>query len=483
MFPSGKIFVLTNVCQDTPVCSFIKIRIDRVIRSWAGGHVRLAILLLLAAFQSVLAQADTPSTPINSLWQAYQHAIDIDPVLAEASALDHASRAEHRQAVANLLPQFSLDGRYQQNFSSTTYDNNSIPNASNQSDSYLASLTVSQSLIDLKRWAERGAASAGAEWGEKQLSLAEQDFILRLADSYFGYLQKEEQLNAIRAEKFALVESRDRAQLAFRIGTASITDKLESEARLDVAAAEEINAINDLATARHDLKLITGTDIGHLKRLPEGAIVALKSPSSLEEVSRTAQTHNLILTMASLDLEKANHELGAVKAIRYPSLNLFAQASKQSQYISSLDAQSTSGNQVAGVSLSMPLFTSGLNTFKVQASRARAKAKSHRLNQAKRTIESDVQRKYNSLESANSMVKALARALKSSESALEATRKGLDAGIRDNADLLDAQNQYFSVRKDFIVARYNRILTLLRLKQIMGILSSEDLAEIDGYLR
>jgi outer membrane protein len=79
-------------------------------------------------------------------------------------------------------------------------------------------------------------------------------------------------------------------------------------------------------------------------------------------------------------------------------------------------------------------------------------------------------------------VRALAQAVVASESALDAKKTGYEAGINTNVQVLDAQRDLFSARRDYAQARYNYLLNLLQLKEAAGILSAEDIKQINSWL-
>jgi len=89
---------------------------------------------------------------------------------------------------------------------------------------------------------------------------------------------------------------------------------------------------------------------------------------------------------------------------------------------------------------------------------------------------------YLNVTSTEAQVKALEAALSSSEKSLESTQLGLQVGVRTNVDVLNAQQQVFSAKKDLAAARYNFLLSVLNLKAAAGSLSATDLEEIDRLL-
>jgi outer membrane protein len=84
--------------------------------------------------------------------------------------------------------------------------------------------------------------------------------------------------------------------------------------------------------------------------------------------------------------------------------------------------------------------------------------------------------------SVDSQVKALEAALASSRKSLESTQVGLEVGVRTNIDVLDAEQQVTSAKKELALARYLALVNILNLKAAAGILSPADLDEIDRLL-
>jgi outer membrane protein len=79
-------------------------------------------------------------------------------------------------------------------------------------------------------------------------------------------------------------------------------------------------------------------------------------------------------------------------------------------------------------------------------------------------------------------VKALEAAEISSQSALESNRLGYQVGVRINIDVLNAQQQVYSTRRDLAKARYDTVMNGLRLKAAAGTLTEADLAVVNALL-
>jgi len=81
-----------------------------------------------------------------------------------------------------------------------------------------------------------------------------------------------------------------------------------------------------------------------------------------------------------------------------------------------------------------------------------------------------------------SRVKARKQSIVSSKSALDATQAGYEVGTRNVVDVLNAQNTLFSSQRDYANSRYDYILDLLRLKEQAGLLSPDDVYNLNSYL-
>jgi outer membrane protein len=86
---------------------------------------------------------------------------------------------------------------------------------------------------------------------------------------------------------------------------------------------------------------------------------------------------------------------------------------------------------------------------------------------------------YFGVQSGLSQVRALEAAEISSKSALESNRLGYEVGVRINIDVLNAQQQLYSTRRDLAKARYETLMNSLRLKAAAGNLSEADLARFN----
>jgi outer membrane protein len=101
---------------------------------------------------------------------------------------------------------------------------------------------------------------------------------------------------------------------------------------------------------------------------------------------------------------------------------------------------------------------------------------------ARRQTDLETQRAYFNLNSSIAQVKALDQALISSQSQLDSTKLGYEVGVRTSVDVLNAQQQLFSAKRDLLQARYNYLVNIIRLKSASGLVAEADLQEINQLL-
>ncbi len=155
-------------------------------------------------------------------------------------------------------------------------------------------------------------AERGLEVAQADLVVAEQDLIVRLAQAYFDVLAAQDALGTARASKAGISEQLASAKRNFEVGTATITDTREAQARYDLATAAEIAADNDLRIKSVTLDTLVGR-VGIAPK-PLAVPVALPAvlPANVEPwVSQADEGHPLIrkarlgLDVASLETRKA----------------------------------------------------------------------------------------------------------------------------------------------------------------------------------
>jgi outer membrane protein len=289
------------------------------------------------------------------------------------------------------------------------------------------------------------------------------------------------------AQKEAFTQQLAQAKRNFEVGTATIVDTLEAQARYDQTVAKEILDQNDLEVKRRALQQLVGKVVDGLVPLREGLQLALPNPNDIEAWVNAAQESSLAIISAKAFAEAARQEVDRVRAGHLPTLDLSANynynrnpASTLGQLVTGVSA--TSRDTQVGIVLGVPLFEGGLTQSRVREAVALRDKAVQDLETAQRGVAQSVRQNFLFVTNGISGVQALERALASTQSQLESTILGRDVGVRTSVDVLNAQQQVFQTRRDLQQVRYGYLLNTLRLKAAAGRLSEPDLEQINRML-
>jgi outer membrane protein len=318
---------------------------------------------------------------------------------------------------------------------------------------------------------------------QAQLKVAEQELIVRLSQAYFDVLTAQESLNFVKAQKTAVSEQLAAAKRNFEVGTATITDTREAQARFDLVTAQEIAADNDLRIK----KLALDDTVGQREVSPKALLGAvnmdgLQSGSIESWVAQSVQD-NGNLAQARIALEVAQLEITKAQAALRPTLDLTGSYGMTRYRNGSPTSQFNTNAATIGLAFNYPLYTGQASQNRIKETVAlEDKAKSD-LEAAQRNVAQATRAAFLGLQSGLSQVKALQAAEASSQSSLDANKLGYQVGVRINIDVLNSQSQLFQTKRDLAKARHDVLLGQLRLKQASGTLKADDLQNITSLLQ
>ncbi|WP_076593418.1 TolC family outer membrane protein [Herminiimonas arsenitoxidans] len=425
------------------------------------------VTLIATAFLSL------PVHAVNLL-QVYQEALVNDAVYASARANLSAGQEVSVQGRANLLPLIGVSGSYQK----AQRDN--VPDV--KTHGY--TLSLSQPLFDVAAWQNYEQSKLAVAASEAAFAVVQQDLILRVSQAYFDVLAAQDTLAALQVQKGAISEQLASAKRNFEVGTATITDTHEAQARYDLVIAQEFGAQNDLAIKRTALQQIIGKPPAELAILRTGVELKAPEPAQIDTWVSSAETQNFVVLQQKLALEIAKREITRNRAGHYPTVDLVASRNETNQRTSTIQGlnNGTGPTNTIGVQWSIPLFSGFAITSRVRQAIALEDRARSDLETARRIAAQNAQQAYLGVNSGLAQVKALQAAEVSSRSALESNRLGYQVGVRINIDVLNAQQQLFITQRDLAKARYDTLMNSLRLKSAAGSLQEQDLAQINTLL-
>ena len=426
------------------------------------------ILLLAGLFVSLNAHSE-------NLLQVYKDALANDSQFASAHAALEAGQEKVTQGRAGLLPSLGISG----DRTKTTYEGYTTFTGNGYT------ISLSQPLFNWANYQQYEQGKLAAATSEAQFAQTQEDLITRVAQAYFDVLAAQDSLAFIRAQKIAIAEQLESAKRNFEVGTATITDTHEAQARFDLAVAQELAGISDLQIKQAALQLIIGKNAGELATLRNGTSISSPSPQQMAPWIKSAETQNYGVVAAQLAVENAKRTISLNRAGHYPTVNLVASR----QYVSPERAVATYYRpdleyiNSVGIQWNIPLFAGFGVTSRVREAIALEDKARNDLETTRRNAAQLARQSYLGVTSGLAQIKALEAAEVSSQSALESNKLGYEVGVRINIDVLNAQQQLYSTRRDLAKARYDTILNGLKLKSAAGTLREEDIVQVNSLLQ
>ena len=413
----------------------------------------------------------------------YRDAVAYDAQFAAARSALAAGQEKLPQGRSGLLPTIGLSPNRTWNDIDTRRRLNGAATTSTQYNSNGWTVQLTQPLFRWQNWVGYTQSELAVAQAEAQFVAARQDLIVRVAQAYFDVLLAQDVLATAKAQKVAIAEQLESAKRNFEVGTATITDTHEAQARYDLTSAQEIAADNDLAVKRQALRSVIGKEPEGLKNLRNGVQLAGPQPADINKWVELAESGSASVQIYQALSEIAQREVEKQRAGHYPTLDLVATHGKAGSGFSSTTGSGTdSTSSTIGVQLSIPLFAGGATVSKDREAVALKEKAAADLDNARRSAALNARQAYLGVSSGLAQVKAYEAAITSSQSAVDSNKLGYEVGVRINIDVLNAQSQLFDTRQKLAKARLDTLGALLKLKAAAGTLGEEDVAAINTLL-
>lgn len=426
-----------------------------------------------------ISAAFAGSVQAQSLMSLFETARSYDATYKAAQSQYTANLAKGEQAKALLMPTVGLSA----NVNKTEVEQ-VASNLTASAQSKSATLSASQPLYRPANFASYQQGQRQLELASVQLKAAEQDLMVRLSQAYFDVLISRESLDFVKAQKLAVSEQLAAAKRNFEVGTSTITDAREAQARYDLVLAQEIAADNDLRIKRLALNQLVGLNNIEPKSLSSKAKLAGPEAQSLEQWVKQSSESNPSVLQSRTALDIAKLETAKAEAGHKPTLDLVA-GYTPTRY---KDGKGLNASQVdintnsVTLSFNMPLFAGFATQNRIKETVALEDKARSDLEAAERAVAQATRSAFFGLQSGLGQVNALQAAEASSQSALDANKLGYQVGVRINIDVLNSQSQLFQTKRDLAKARYDVLLGQLKLRQATGTLTEADLAAINALL-
>lgn len=431
----------------------------------------------------LVAIGTTMALPVQaqSLVDLYQSARGYDATYQSAKSQFDATLARADQAKALLLPTVGLS----LGASATNLDSTLPPSQQPTSNYNTQSATVSASQ-PLYRPANRASYEQGmkqVDLAQAQLAAADQDLIVRVSQAYFDVLAAMDSLTFVKAQKAAVGEQLASAKRNFEVGTATITDTREAQARFDLGTAQEIAAENDLRVKKLALDQLVGKVDTQPQPLAQPLTLPTLVPSDVNAWVAQSESNHPGIRQTQVALDVAQLETQKAQADHKPTLDLTAGYNiTQNNGTASTSMDYRTNAATVGLAFNLPLFAGFAIQNRIRETLALEDKARSDLEATKRAVDQGTRTAFFGVQSGQGQVKALEAAEASSQSALDANKLGYQVGVRINIDVLNSQSQLYDTKAKLAKARYDVLVGGLRLRQASGTLQAEDLNSVNALL-
>lgn len=464
-------FAVTPLPQRAPSVRRRRSAVSRAIAVMAAG-----------ALASGMAQAD-------NLLELYEAAKLYDATYLAARAQAESAYSKADQAKALVRPSLNLQASITRtDFNSSASAQTTVPGASASYDSNTtnkrAGIQARQTIYNADSFARLDQADQSRLVADADLQVASQDLAVRVTQAYFDVLGAQDVLSTAQANKAALAEQLAAAKRSFEVGNSTITDTREAQARHDLATAQELAAANELRVKRITLDQLVGRANVIPNPLRTPATLDSLAPGEMEEWVNQSQGSPNVLK-ASAGLQAARLEIKRARAGHLPTLDAVASLQRTDIDSSNQLAKTSGGagtSAAIGLEMNMSLYAGNSVQNRIAEVLKLQEKAEHDLDNAKRQVTLGTRQAYLGVQSGLAQVKAYEAAESSAKLALEATQLGYRVGVRINKDVLDAQTQLANTQKDLFRSRYDVIVGSVKLRQASGVLTQDDLAELNKLL-
>jgi len=448
-------------------------------------HLTLVVSLIylgVLTSQSVAADSTIDSKQ-QTLLDIYHQAVSHDPTLASALSANQAAQEIIEQGKALYRPDVNFNADANAVKTDIRYLKSNTPPGQSNFETYKIGVDARQPIYRKKNLVQIEQTKTQVSIADKQLHLSQQALILRTTQAYFDVLIAQDKIDLIIAQKIAIQSQLEQAKANFEVGTTTITDVNEAQARYDLVNAQEIAAVNEHQVAKYAVQAITGENPQKLASV-KADIKTNVLEQNMDKWLEVAQQNNLNVQIQQDAVKYSEQEIEREKAGHLPTLD--AVASFSESYSTGSSSVFSSGNDLKtasiGLQLQIPLYQGGATSSRIRQAILNKQKALDDIEIIRRQTELETKRAYLNLSTTIAQVKAYEQALMSSQSQLDSTKLGYEVGVRTSVDVLNAQQQLFSAKRDLLQARYNYLVNIIRLKTASGVVAEVDLLDINQQL-
>jgi len=448
--------------------------------------------LLASATAIALFTPMLDAQEVIDLISLYEDALKNDSVLSSARFQNKAAQELVKQGKSLFLPSVTMNASFDSQDKERKFLTSSLPNNDLLSgkkadyESYDYGVTLKQPLFNYSAYAQYKKMLSQVSLADKQLIKTQQDLIYRISKAYFETLLAKDQVDLFQYQRASIQGQLSKAEAQFEAGLISVTDINEAKTKKALIEAQQISAIHKLRIKKREIQVITGKLPGKLT--PLNPIITFTEIDNLaDDWIAIAQENNLDLRIKMDEIKIAEREVDSRRSDHYPTIDAIASRSRNWDkggfpYGATANGGMRSFSDTVGVEISIPIFSGGMTSSRVREAVLLKSKLEHDVEYLRRGIGLEVRNYYLSLQTNFSEIKAYEQAMNAATLQLESTQLGFEEGLRNSLEVLDAQQILFNAKLNILESRYNYVMNFINLKLSSGMLSFEDLNEINQYL-
>ncbi len=429
------------------------------------------------------------SASAEDLMSVYRDALVQDPVYASERAVYQATKERRVQARSLLLPNVNAVGNLGYSYSDTQFGSGAGVFAADAEggrdfENWGAGINASQPLYRPQDRVFNEQAAIQVTQAERQVARAGQDLMVRVAQAYFDVLLAQYELTTVEAQKAATAEQLAQAKRNFEVGTATITDTYDAQARYDLTVANELRARNDIEVRIRSLQQLVGRMPSALARLTGTPMLNPPQPNDMEKWVEAAYATSPEIAAARAGLDIATKEVERNRLGHHPTVDAVAGLNYNRDGASNFGesvSQTTNAASI-GVQVAIPLYQGGAISSRVREAIANRTRAEQDLENTRRTVAQATRQAFLAVNTGLSEISALQQAVASNKLSVEASKLGQEVGVRTQVDVLNAQDLLYQAERNLARAYYVAILSQLRLKASVGRLTEADLENVNRLL-
>ena len=447
--------------------------------------IRSLVFLFSMSFSSFIYAEKT-----SDLLSLYNEALRHDALLSAATIQNQATQELIDQGLSLLLPNISAQGSYTDLDNSRKF-NTPISNvllAGTKADyqNYEYGVVVRQPIFNYASYNRYKQNLVQTSLSDKQLLWSQQDLIYRVVKLYFETLQASDEIDLLQAQRKEILAQLAEADAMFNAGLVSITDVNETKTKAALIEVEQLNALQLFKIKKREFETITGSLPGKLNKL-NPVITFTEVENKAEEWIDIAIENNLDLQIRRDEVKIADKEIDIRAGDRYPTIEAFASRSRSWDsggypYGTDKNQGNKQFSDAIGIEINIPIYEGGFRSSRVREGKLLKLKLQEDEEYLERQVKLAVRENFLHLQTNFAEIVAYDVALKSAELTLESTNLGFKAGLRDSIDVLRAQQVYFDAEKDILDNKYDYLMNLINLKFSVGMLTKQDIIEINKYL-